>query len=707
MALLCLAGCQQQPATTKPADGDAAADVPVTNDAATQRGNGPRGLRIRPDVDTFPGRWGLVATQPMADENQQVQYREICMALFEFTEASDDSLKATVLATPNDSVKLEVERVAVDGKQIELDLSGDFDGNPGRMEFRGTLAGGLVRGTVAEPGTPPIAAYLKPTEETTFEGWDYSPPAPGMDIILHAMQQKNQPAAMIAAAKELHGNPLALVVYQELLMRLSRLPQLQEAQLRGIVADYTTSAAVWGPRKETEARLNAAAAVTQSRRAPAFVMELVQQIEDSKAEGLESWTELLQTIRDQTEVDLALGQLRSTDEAQQATGFAALQDRLPKQRYNAEILNVLAEHSLKIGQHDQAQEYFADIVALPLLEAMWQQARAGQPPGDPTPRERLAKLWEDKHGNTNGLDAYLIQTYQERMAELLEQTRTAGPEPTPADAGNHIVLVELFTGVGCPPCVAGDLALSALRDTYPISEVVVLQFHQHIPLPDPLCNQDSEERFSYYSAQGTPAVFVDGAPVPAGVGGFLQHVKQSYSAMRPAVDERVKVTSEVSIEAVAAAANGELSVDASVDGLAEDQLPQVRLRMALAEHDVALAAPNGLRTHELVVREMLGGAKGVGAKSGKLAFSFRLPLAEFKQHLIDYLTQFEAGRDVNFAAKPLRLKPLSLVVWVQNDQTREVLQTTIVPVTGELVYPEEESETDPASAATPANTPPQ
>jgi hypothetical protein len=171
------------------------------------------------------------------------------------------------------------------------------------------------------------------------------------------------------------------------------------------------------------------------------------------------------------------------------------------------------------------------------------------------------------------------------------------------------------------------------------------------------------------------------------------------------VDERVKITNDVAITATAAVTEGELAVEATVDGVPEDQLGQSRLRLALAEDEVALAAPNGIRTHELVVREMLGGAKGVGAKSGKLAYSLQMPLAELKQHLVDYLTQFEAGRDVTFPEKPLRLKPLSLVAWVQNDQTHEVLQTVIVPVSGELVYPEDAPADTPASATTPANTP--
>jgi hypothetical protein len=536
-----------------------------------------------------------------------------------------------------------------------------------------------------------MPAYLKPTEEKAFDGWDASPIAPGIETFVNAVQQKDQPAATLAAADELKGNPLSLEAYQGVLSRLPRFPQLDEKQVREIADNYAASAAVWGPRKEVEARLQTATAVTSTRKFPTLAIELIQQLSDSNAPELEVMTEQLKVLREQAEIDIALGKLRSDDDAQRAIGFGELQERLPLQPYNAEILALLGEHAERMDKQDLALEYLADVVALPLLEAMWHQMRAGQPPGDPTPRERLLKLFEAKHGNVDGFDAFLEATYRRRMDELLDKTKSAATEPIPAGDGNHIVLVELFTGVMCPPCVAGDLALAALRQTYPTSEVVVLQYHQHIPGPDPLTNQDSEERFGYYSAQGTPAAFVDGAGTPPpGVGGILQHVGQAYGVVRPLVDERLKLTSDVSLTASAAVDQGELTVEVKAEGVPEDQLAQTRLRMAIVEQEVALAAPNGIRTHEFVVREMLGGAKGVGAKSGRLANTIQMPIAELKQHLVDYLKQFEVGRDVNFPTKPLELKSLSLVAWVQNDQTREVLQTVVVPVTGEYSFPEDQ-----------------
>jgi hypothetical protein len=667
---------------------------------ATAGSDGTRGLRVRPNVATFPGRWGLVMIQPQADQQQRQLLVERCLALVDITGDGAD-MKGTVLATVQKEFELKIDRVAVDGPKIEIDFTGS---GIGRLEYRGELSNGLVRGTAATSGGMQ-PAYLKPTEESTFEGWDFSPLAPGMEVLQHAVQQKDQPAAILTAAKELRGNPLSLELYHGVMQRLGNFSRLTEDQLREIAADYASSAAMWGSRMELQARMMTATTITTTRRYPNLALELSRQIEEL-SDKPPNFDDAVKVIREQAEIDLALQKLRSQDEAAQATGFAELQALLPNQRYNPELLHVLGEHLLKTDQKDAAVQYFAEIVALPMLEASWFKSREGQPPGDPSPRDRLLSLWKEKHGNTDSLEAHLVTTYNERLHDLLEQVQTSGGEPA-AEAGSHVVLVELFTGVYCPPCVAADLALSALRRTHPSSRLVAIQYHQHIPLPDQLCNQDSEDRLGYYSVGGTPTLVLDGFLLPPdlGVGGMLQNVQQSYSILRPLVDERLKVASEVAISATAAASDGELTVEATVTGVPADVLPQTRLRLALVEDHVHLAAPNGIREHEFVVREMLGGAKGTGPKSGKLGYTLQMPLAELKQHLVDYLNQFEAGRNVDFDKRPLELKPLSLVAWVQNEQTHEILQTILVPVTGELVYPADEAEEDPVSAATPANAP--
>src|SRR5439155_20736443 len=60
-----------------------------------------------------------------------------------------------------------------------------------------------------------------------------------------------------------------------------------------------------------------------------------------------------------------------------------------------------------------------------------------------------------------------------------EENEKAGLGVKPAKfagrKGSRVVLVELFTGAHCPPCVAPDLAFEGLVKTYKTSEVVLLQ----------------------------------------------------------------------------------------------------------------------------------------------------------------------------------------------------------------------------------------
>jgi hypothetical protein len=251
----------------------------------------------------------------------------------------------------------------------------------------------------------------------------------------------------------------------------------------------------------------------------------------------------------------------------------------------------------------------------------------------------------------------------------------------------------------------------------PPAELVVLNYHNHVPGPDPLTSTDSEERATFYQVQGTPAVFINGAPMP-NVGGFFlpEMIEGSYRTLLPAVDHFLKTSTDVAIDAKAEAADGKLKVEVSVNGLAENVLPNVRLRLALVEENVEFTAPNGIRRHSMVVRTMLGSPKGISAKQGALKYSLPdMPLAELKARQLGYLYSYEQGKRMQFAKKPADLKPLHLVAFVQVEQPvmpltekssetqekkaneapvqplhlrGEILQAVQVPVTGELVYPD-------------------
>ena len=56
---------------------------------------------------------------------------------------------------------------------------------------------------------------------------------------------------------------------------------------------------------------------------------------------------------------------------------------------------------------------------------------------------------------------------------------------------DRLVLAEVFTGAGCPPCVGADLAFDAAMERYSPKDVAVVMYHEHVPRPDPMTNPDT------------------------------------------------------------------------------------------------------------------------------------------------------------------------------------------------------------------------
>ena len=108
----------------------------------------------------------------------------------------------------------------------------------------------------------------------------------------------------------------------------------------------------------------------------------------------------------------------------------------------------------------------------------------------------------------------------------------------------------------------------------------------------------------------------------------------------------------------------------------------LRLRVALVEEQVAYTGGNKLAEHHHVVRAFAGGVKGEKvAKDKPLTKTLTVDLDQVRKGLTEYLDK--TNKDTPFPNKdrPLDLKKLRVVAFVQNDATREVLQAIQVEVT--------------------------
>jgi hypothetical protein len=246
---------------------------------------------------------------------------------------------------------------------------------------------------------------------------------------------------------------------------------------------------------------------------------------------------------------------------------------------------------------------------------------------------------------------------------------------------DRVVLVELFTGTQCPPCVAADHAFDGLTKTYKPNDAIFLEYHEHIPGPDPLTSPDSEARLKYYgmAIEGTPTMIFNGRP-DAEVGGPMDAAEKSYSSAREVIDALLeKGAAKASVKVTATRKGDKVDINAEADVDAPGD--KVRLRLALVEDEIEYVGGNKVPTHHHVVRSLPGGAAGLvlKEKTGKQTVS--VDLEELRKSLNKYLTDWAKEND-EFSGKlpEIALKNLKVVAFVQNDATKEVLQSVQVDV---------------------------
>ncbi|OAI54805.1 hypothetical protein AYO44_03005 [Planctomycetaceae bacterium SCGC AG-212-F19] len=248
----------------------------------------------------------------------------------------------------------------------------------------------------------------------------------------------------------------------------------------------------------------------------------------------------------------------------------------------------------------------------------------------------------------------------------------------------RVALVELFTGAECPPCVAADLAFDAVGKTFKNNDVVLLQYHLHIPGPDPLTNPDTEARRRYYAddIEGTPTIFFNGKAQDFGGGGF-DEAQERYEQYMEGLAPILEKAARVKLKASAKQKADKITITAEASDLDEPG-EKMRLRLALVEEEVKYKGGNRLPHHHAVVRALPGGAAGLALKEKSGKQTATVDLEDLRKKLTGYLN--EAAKDLGeFPSKerPMDLKKLRVIAFVQNDATKEVLQAVQVDVTPE------------------------
>ncbi len=291
---------------------------------------------------------------------------------------------------------------------------------------------------------------------------------------------------------------------------------------------------------------------------------------------------------------------------------------------------------------------------------------------------------------------------QEFLDEMYRPTfhNPISPEPYKPEAHRTArkVLAELFTGAGCEPCVAPDLAFDAALMRYTRNDLVLVVYHNNAPDLDPLTNFGGDERAGYYETGGsTPHVIIDGKEYKMEEG-LASHAAADYDKLTPIVEEELNRKTGAELN-VTAKRDGQ-KVYVSVRGHVPDLKTGAHLQIELVEKEVHYSGGNTLRFQPMVERgiAMLKEPPlGVPAKSiaGEYESGLQIPAGGVVE--ADYVFDLDqlAGASLRYNDQELawlhsrvpmfqsyretrpEIDPtnLAVVVFVQDDQTKDVLQS--------------------------------
>lgn len=283
-------------------------------------------------------------------------------------------------------------------------------------------------------------------------------------------------------------------------------------------------------------------------------------------------------------------------------------------------------------------------------------------------------------------DAEIDARVSARKDELLNFD--PGKWDAPVESNGRVVLAELFTGAECNPCQAADHAFDLLSQYYPRTSLVILEHHLHIPGADPLTNPSSLARYEYYGGGfGTPTTFINGAERMTG-GGPAVLKKNYYLQYKDVIDRSLKGSTVPSLEPKVRHDGDAVTVHVDTLPLGDDT-EHLDLHVALVENSVEYLGGNTIGHHAFVVRHLTDGVSGVALKRPEVRIVIReIKLDKIEAGLNEYLDGFEKSPPERYQGfggwtqRPVQLNRdnLAIVVWVQDRETKQVVQSAYVGI---------------------------
>lgn len=205
------------------------------------------------------------------------------------------------------------------------------------------------------------------------------------------------------------------------------------------------------------------------------------------------------------------------------------------------------------------------------------------------------------------------------------------------------VLVEAFTGIGCPYCPAAANGIAQMLEEG--LSIAPLAFHNSYYSPPQYATTETNARASYYSVNSFPTVLIDGVNRVEGGGTASQSL---YSTYKPKYDERINTPSQYSIDLTFEYRSGtECVAKAMVNKVAECE-GDIRVFIALTESNIQQSW-QGLQQLNAVVRDMVTPTTGVELTADTQEVECLFSVAGYPKenlHLVAWVQKYNGNREV-------------------------------------------------------------
>ena len=228
-------------------------------------------------------------------------------------------------------------------------------------------------------------------------------------------------------------------------------------------------------------------------------------------------------------------------------------------------------------------------------------------------------------------------------------------------------MLEAFTSSTCGPCVAGNQNISAVTANYALDQYSILKYQMSWPgSGDPYYTQEGGDRRGYYNVNAVPDLVVDG--------NYWQDNSSALSSQ--VMDDVLAIPAFVELSSYFTVDNQTVDISVNINPLG-DFTNQLTLYVAIFEYmTYNNVGSNGETQFGYVMKKMVPGSTGFALSP----LQDGVPVNENFSHTFQgsYVLPPDANSPIDHLTNHSveDFNNLGVVVWVQDDATLEIIQST-------------------------------